>query len=66
MNMNKDYVAVAIIPRLKYNLAYITWLKNNVSEQNQLWKIEIDMFERYAVYFKNKDDCYRFKSVFSL
>lgn len=64
--MNEDYVAVAIIPRAKYDLSYIMWLKTNVSEQNQLWKIEIDLFERYVVYFKNKENCAAFKSKFGL
>lgn len=64
--MNEEYVAVAIIPRTKYNLSHIMWLKEHISEQSQLWKIEIDLFERYAVYFKNKDHANLFKSTFGL
>ena len=64
--MNEQYVAVAIIPRAKYNLEHIEWLKRNVSEQNQMWKIEIDLFERYAVYFKSEMHCSGFKSMFNL
>jgi len=64
--MNENYIAVAIIPRAKYEIKHIMWLKENVSEQNQLWKIEIDLFERYAVYFKSKEHCSGFKSIFNL
>lgn len=64
--MNEQWVAVAIIPRTKYDISYVMWLKDYVSEQGQRWKIEIDLFERYAVYFKKKDDADLFKSVFGL
>ena len=64
--MNEDYAAVAIIPRLAYNLEHIEWLKQNVSGQGVLWKIEIDLFERYAVYFKQEIHCAKFKSTFNL
>jgi hypothetical protein len=56
-----DWKYVVNVPQKKFTLETVRWLEQNVSLQQHLWKCEIDMFERRAVYFKNEVDSIKFK-----
>lgn len=57
---------VIYINHNKFDLSMVNWLNSNVSLQAVLWKAEIDIFQRRAVYFKNESDSLAFKQAFSL
>jgi hypothetical protein len=57
---------VVFVPIKKFDIGMTNWLEKNVSGQGVLWKVEIDMWERRAVYFEHKGHLQAFKAVFSI
>lgn len=55
-----------IVPLARFEIAMTQWLLANVSPQAVLWKVEIDLFERRIIFFKDKEKADAFRVVFKL
>jgi hypothetical protein len=52
---------IVVVSQARFDIMAVAWLLKNVSDQNQRWKVEPDMWERRIVSFVNYEDSLKFK-----